>query len=102
MPVRITDEDMDNNWITPMTITDAFQRTVKLRGDNVALRVMRDKEYTWTWNQYFLAARQFAKSLHHIGVQARKSVNIMGSNAPEWAISFIGSLFYNNLPSGVC
>jgi len=43
----------------------------------------------------------FAKSLHKIGVDSRKSVNIMGFNCPEWAIAYYGSMMHNNVVSGV-
>ena len=39
--------------------------------------------------------------MHVIGVNERKSVNIMGHNAPEWPISFIGGILYNCIASGV-
>lgn len=63
---------------------------------------MRDKkEVTWTWNQYYRDSMAFAKSLHFLGVDQRKSVNIMGFNSPEWAISYQGSMLHNNVVSGV-
>ena len=43
----------------------------------------------------------FAKSLHFIGVDSRKAVNIMGFNSPEWAIAYFGSMMHNNVVSGV-
>jgi long-chain-fatty-acid--CoA ligase ACSBG len=63
---------------------------------------MRNKKaYTWTWNQYYADSMAFAKSLHAISVDPRKSVNIMGFNSPEWAISYMGSLMHNNVACGV-
>ena len=44
---------------------------------------------------------QFAKSLHALGIEERKAVNIMGFNSPEWAIAHYGSIFHNNVVSGV-
>ncbi len=43
----------------------------------------------------------FAKALHVLGATERSSVNIMGHNAPEWAISFIGTVCANMVGSGV-
>ena len=43
----------------------------------------------------------FAKAMQVVGVQERKSVNIMGHNSPEWAISFMGGIYYNCVASGV-
>jgi long-subunit acyl-CoA synthetase (AMP-forming) len=56
---------------------------------------------TWTWTEYLKDVTDFAKAMHVVGVNERKAVNIMGHNAPEWAISFLGALFYNCVASGV-
>ena len=42
-----------------------------------------------------------SKSLNSLNVDQRSSVNIMGFNSPEWAISFMGSILHNNVFSGV-
>ena len=66
------------------------------------MNVMRNKKvYSWTWDQYYKDCMAFAKGLHHIGVDQRKAVNIMGFNSPEWAIANFGSIFHNNVVSGV-
>lgn len=39
--------------------------------------------------------------MHTLGINERKTVNIMGHNAPEWTISFMGGLVYNCIASGV-
>lgn len=39
--------------------------------------------------------------MHVVGVQDRKSVNIMGHNAPEWVISYMGGINFNCIASGV-
>lgn len=44
---------------------------------------------------------RFAKSLVKCGVGERKSVNLIGFNAPEWAIAFFGTMFANCIPTGV-
>lgn len=36
-----------------------------------------------------------------LGITEQRSVNIIGFNAPEWHISFYGSIFGNFLPIGV-
>ena len=55
----------------------------------------------WTWREYYNDIVSFAKSLVSLGIDERKAVNIMGFNAPEWAIAFYGSVFHNNVVSGV-
>ena len=39
--------------------------------------------------------------MHVIGISERKSVNIMGINAPEWTIAFMGGIMSNAIVSGV-
>ena len=36
-----------------------------------------------------------------LGINERAGVNIIGFNSPEWAISFIGGIFYNCVSTGV-
>ena len=40
-------------------------------------------------------------SLIKIGVDHRKTVNVIGFNSPEWAISFFGTIFADCILSGV-
>ena len=55
--------------VKPETLPLMFARTAKLRGNSPAMKVMRNnKEWTWTWSQYYNDARAFAKSLQKIGV----------------------------------
>jgi len=39
--------------------------------------------------------------MHVLGINERKSVNIIGHNAPEWVITFMGGIIYNAIVSGV-
>jgi long-chain-fatty-acid--CoA ligase ACSBG len=88
--------------IKPETIPAVFKRSALERDENNAIKVMRDKkEVSWTWKQYYRDSLSFAKSLHALGVDQRKAVNIMGFNSPEWAISYQGALLHNNVVSGV-
>ena len=88
--------------VKPETLPLVFKRAAMARQDANAIKVMRGKkEVSWTWNQYYGDSLAFAKSLHFIGVDERKSVNIMGFNSPEWAISYQGSMLHNNVVSGV-
>lgn len=88
--------------LKPETIPRVFRRAAMQRGDNPAMRVMRDKkEYVWTWKDYWNQTLAFAKALDKIGVDERKVVNIMGFNAPEWAITYYGAVMHNNCVSGV-
>jgi len=88
--------------LKPETVTSVFLRQAKQRDSRPAMRVMRDnKEYLWSWTQFKNDAMAFAKSLHQVGVDERSVVNIMGFNAPEWAIAYFGSIIRNSPASGV-
>jgi long-chain-fatty-acid--CoA ligase ACSBG len=39
--------------------------------------------------------------MHKLQINERSAVAIMGFNSPEWAIGFIGSLFYNSVVTGI-
>ncbi len=55
----------------------------------------------WTYKQSWKEINKFAAALIKIGVPERGCVNIMGFNAPEWALAFFGAMAANCIPSGV-
>ena len=66
------------------------------------MRIMRNgTELIWTWREYYNDIVAFVKALQQLGIDQRKGVNIMGFNAPEWAIACYGSMFHNNVMTGV-
>ena len=101
LPIKMSSTGIGST-IKPETIPQVFRKTAYERQDGPALRVMRnDKEYIWSWNEWWSECRAFAKSLEKVGCDERKAVNIMGFNAPEWAIAYFGAIFHNNVVSGV-
>jgi long-chain-fatty-acid--CoA ligase ACSBG len=86
----------------PTTVSKQFYEISTIQGDKPALWVERDgKVLSWTWKQYQADAFAFAKALQAIGIQERKCINIMGHNAPEWVIAYMGGVCYNAVISGV-
>lgn len=66
------------------------------------MQVERDGVWLkWTWEKYYQDVRKFGKALLALEVTERTSVNIIGFNAPEWFISFMGAIFANSIPTGV-
>jgi long-chain-fatty-acid--CoA ligase ACSBG len=59
------------------------------------------KVLNWTWTEYQDEVINFAKAMHVIGVSERSAVNVMGHNAPEWVIGFLGGIFANCISTGV-
>ena len=101
LPIKMQSTGIGSQ-IKPDTITNYMKKTVAQRGDAPAMFVQRGKkEYVWTWNQYYHDTMAFAKGLLKLGIEERKAVNIMGFNSPEWAIAYHGSIFHNNVVSGV-
>jgi len=101
LPIRMPATGMVSQ-LKPSTISQHFVNQAKLSQTKPVLKVMRNnKEHVWNWIQLNKDCRNFAKALGRIGVDERKSVNIMGFNAPEWAISFYGTILHNNVVSGV-
>ena len=85
-----------------MTLTELFRQTATKQGEKPAFLIERNKKVlTWTWSQYLKDVDAFAKAMHAVGVQDRKSVNIMGHNSPEWVIAYMGGLTFNCIASGV-
>ena len=56
---------------------------------------------TWSWQSFYDDSISFSKSLDKIGVPKFKSVNVMGFNSPEYAITIYGSIFHGNIFTGV-
>mmetsp|Transcript_18020 Transcript_18020/g.30700 ORF Transcript_18020/g.30700 Transcript_18020/m.30700 type:complete len:180 (+) Transcript_18020:15-554(+) len=101
VPIKIS-MDETSDQIKPETIPRQFIKMANERLSKPALNVMRNgKHYQWTFEQFLNDIVSFAKSLHAIGVDQRKAINIMGFNSPEWAIAFYGGIFHNNVISGV-
>lgn len=86
----------------PYTLVELFERTLKVIPDSPALSIKKNgKWHTLTYSQYFEESKVFGKALIALKVTPYRSVNIIGFNAPEWVISFYGSIFGYYLPVGV-
>ena len=86
----------------PFTMCEMFMKAVRSGGDKPSMWVERNEQkLCWTWNSYYQDAMRFAKACHYIGATERSAVAIMGFNAPEWAISFIGGIMNNNVNTGI-
>ena len=100
LPVKIKTSGHGSE--SSITLTALFRQTAAKQGEKPAFLIERNKKVlTWSWNQYLKEVDAFAKAMHVVGVQDRKSVNIMGHNAPEWVIAYMGGLTFNCIVSGV-
>lgn len=97
------------------TVPKAFSQTVGKFGSRIAIRQIvpiegaaekapyaeRFKEIAFTWNDYYQASSDFAKSLIALGVDPRRGVTIQGSNSPQWLFTNMGTLMAGGLSAGV-
>jgi long-subunit acyl-CoA synthetase (AMP-forming) len=87
---------------TPKTLSSVFINTAEKQGEKPAFFVERGgKILKWSFKDYQNDVFNFAKAMHVLGIEERKCVNIIGHNAPEWIISFMGGIIYNGTVSGV-
>ena len=56
---------------------------------------------TWDYQKYYDESINFAKSLIALGIPNYSTVNIIGFNSPEWAVTFSGSILGNYIPIGI-
>ena len=68
---------------TPSTLCEAFQRTVAIDPDAVALRVPGGSQ-SMTWREYANDVRRVAAGLHGLGVRRGDTVSLMMANRIEF------------------
>jgi long-chain-fatty-acid--CoA ligase ACSBG len=94
--------DTGDSSLKPMTMMELFENSVKVMNREDALFYEIDGKYqSITWHQYHKNVLYFAKALLSIGIEAFKTVNILGYNSPEWFSSFLGGMFACVPPVGV-
>ncbi|CAD8161832.1 unnamed protein product [Paramecium octaurelia] len=86
----------------PITIPQAFKQDCVKFLDLPALSVKRNKIWqTLSYGAYYSAVLDFASALIELNITELSAVNIIGFNAPEWNIAFMGSIHAHNLPVGI-
>ena len=90
LPIKMTKSGEGSE--APFTMCKLFQNAVEVSGSRPAMLVERGGKYIqWTWNEYYKDSVKFAKALASLNITSRSGVCILGFNAPEWAIAFMGS-----------
>jgi len=101
-----------------MTLIGLFREAVKKNGKNVALRtegytkpLAKGEEAppalplnqwkTWTWKDYQSDAEKVAKALIKLGAEQHDSCCILGFNAPEWVLTFMGCVHAGVKSAGI-
>ena len=91
-----------NGSIPPVTIMDLFDKACREKSSSEVLFIERGGKWvSWTWTQYYQESINFAKGLIAMNIPSFKTVNILGSNAPEWLFSFIGGIYACVIPVGI-
>ncbi|XP_070760160.1 long-chain-fatty-acid--CoA ligase ACSBG2-like [Enoplosus armatus] len=100
--VRLRMEGSGPASVTPITVHQMFQETLKTYGDHPALASKKEGQWvTVTWRQYYEQCRAAAKSFLKLGLERYHGVGILGFNSPEWFISDIGCIFAGGLAAGI-
>ncbi|XP_067017003.1 long-chain-fatty-acid--CoA ligase ACSBG2-like [Acropora muricata] len=86
----------------PRTVVQKLERAVRVAPKRVALSVKRNGEWVqWNYQEYYGAVRCAAKSFIKLGLEPYHGVGILGFNAPEWIISYLGAIFAGGLAVGI-
>ena len=86
---------------TTKTFTEQFRRWAVERADEPAIHG-KDSNGNWktyTWGQYWAAAREVAKGLIALGHEPGACVAIVGANRPEWVICQMGIMLARGIPA---
>ncbi|MFW0791600.1 AMP-dependent synthetase/ligase [Gordonia sp. CPCC 205333] len=82
------------------TLPEAFQQTVKIRPDAVALRTVGGTT-SITWSQYARRVRTIASGLANLGVRQGDRVGIMLTNRPEFHLVDTACLHLGAVPFSI-
>ncbi|KAL7828954.1 hypothetical protein SRHO_G00325880 [Serrasalmus rhombeus] len=83
--------------VPPVTVHQAFTRTVKRFGSYTALGWKDGEQWKkYSYTEYYQACRTAAKSFLKLGLERFHGVGILGFNSPEWFIADIGAIFAGN------
>ena len=82
------------------TLCEAFQSTVAVRGDRVALRTKGDKT-SWTWTEYDERVRRYAGGFAGLGVKAHDTVAILLVNRPEMNVVDMAAVHLGAVPFSI-
>ncbi|XP_072353273.1 long-chain-fatty-acid--CoA ligase ACSBG2-like isoform X3 [Scyliorhinus torazame] len=100
--VKLRMEETCCGGVSPLTVTQMFQKTVDLCGDHVAIGFKQEKQWkTLTFAQYYAECRKAAKSFLKLGLERFHGVGILGFNSPEWLIANVGAIMAGGLAVGI-
>lgn len=86
----------------PLTLIEIFKANLNRFGSKPALTTkINNKWHTRTFQEYFDEAKYFAQATISLGIKQQTAINILGFNAPEWHISYYGSIMGFYIPVGI-
>lgn len=85
----------------PTTLTAQFARWAEERANEPAIHGKDDGGAwkTFTWGEYWQAAREVGKALIALGHEPEQCVAIVGANRPEWIICQMGITLARGIPA---
>lgn len=85
-----------------MTTIEVLESTAERLSDRPALHFADgDGWQTFTWSEYRDLVRKAGKALIALGTEPGAGVSIIGSNRPEWFVSYLGAMAAAAIPSGI-
>jgi len=90
--------------IEPISVPSRMKKTATDHPELPALKTRDPKtgqETVWSWSAYYQDVRTIAKAFIDLGLKRFDSVCILGFNAPEWHISYLGAIFAGGLGAGI-
>lgn len=102
VPVRLHVGESGLAATPPISMITCFEECVKRSPNHTALRVGREGTYqTWTYTEYMRDVKLAAKGFLSLGLEKHHGVCILGFNAPEWFISYMGAIYAGGVAAGV-
>lgn len=99
------------------TLPQIFDKTVELHGDKKALLIedipalkkgekpppalpLKDWKF-WTYKQYQIDVKKFAKASIAVGLAPFDAINVFGFNSPQWLIAMYGAIYAGGKVAGI-
>ncbi|KJE90232.1 long-chain-fatty-acid-CoA ligase ACSBG2 [Capsaspora owczarzaki ATCC 30864] len=103
--IEVTVAATGNASLPPVTIIEAFDKTVQKLPDKGALffktKPGQSGFDSFTFTQFREQVYKVAKSIIKLGVQKWERVGILGFNSPEWFIADVASVYAGCIPFGI-
>uniref|UniRef100_T1J7B4 long-chain-fatty-acid--CoA ligase n=1 Tax=Strigamia maritima TaxID=126957 RepID=T1J7B4_STRMM len=93
--------DLEHKY-EPESVISLFRKAVENSPKRPALVVKRNGGlHEWSYAEYWHDVKDVAKGFIKLGSTPFHAVGILGSNSPEWLISYLAAIFCGAFPAGI-